>query len=255
MNWGHLLFGFSGRINRAKIWLWILLWIIAWVGLAYVSAFIGNIWPLINPWRTVFDVAAMTCRSICGRNLALDKPYPRAFGVWPAVFLLLAFSWTELVYPTPAVPSHIAYLTLGYSVLTWAGMVLFGSDTWLRHGELFTVVFGTFARFAPTEVCTAQAKPQFLLRRFGTGLTGRERISLSMMALVLLLLSSVLYDGLIATPEWSVAESTIAASLSGTMCSLIPISTLSCMRSSRRSRSCRASCVPMWNSCVACTSI
>src|SRR5260370_4183569 len=35
-----------------------------------------------------------------------------------------------------------------------------------------------------------------------------------MMALVLLLLSSVLYDGLIATPEWSVAESTIAASLS-----------------------------------------
>jgi uncharacterized membrane protein YhaH (DUF805 family) len=31
MDWGHLLFGFSGRINRAKIWLWILIWIIAWV--------------------------------------------------------------------------------------------------------------------------------------------------------------------------------------------------------------------------------
>src|SRR5260370_13753671 len=35
-----------------------------------------------------------------------------------------------------------------------------------------------------------------------------------MMALVLLLLSSVLYDGLIATPEWSVAEPTIVVSLS-----------------------------------------
>src|SRR5258708_8390638 len=93
-------------------------------------------------------------------------------------------------------------------------MVLFGSETWLRHGELFTVVFGTFARFAPTEICAAQPKPQFLLRRFGAGLTGRERISLSMTALVLLLLSSVLYDGLIATPEWSVAESAIIASLS-----------------------------------------
>jgi uncharacterized membrane protein YhaH (DUF805 family) len=31
MDWGHLLFGFNGRINRAKIWLWILIWIIAWV--------------------------------------------------------------------------------------------------------------------------------------------------------------------------------------------------------------------------------
>jgi len=209
-----LLAGFFGDQNPYRNIAPTLVWIIAWVGLAYVSAFIGNIWPLINPWRTVFDVVQTTYRRICGRNLALDKPYPRALGVWPAVFLLLAFSWTELVYPTPAVPSHIAYLTLGYSVLTWAGMVLFGSETWLRHGELFTVVFGTFARFAPTEICAAQPKPQFLLRRFGAGLTGRERISLSMTALVLLLLSSVLYDGLIATPEWSVAESAIIASLS-----------------------------------------
>jgi len=26
---GHLLFGFNGRINRAKYWLWILLYLIA----------------------------------------------------------------------------------------------------------------------------------------------------------------------------------------------------------------------------------
>jgi uncharacterized membrane protein YhaH (DUF805 family) len=38
MNWGHLLFGFSGRINRAKIWLWILIWIIAWV-VGMIAAF------------------------------------------------------------------------------------------------------------------------------------------------------------------------------------------------------------------------
>jgi len=28
MTWGHLLFGFTGRINRAKFWLWILLYIL-----------------------------------------------------------------------------------------------------------------------------------------------------------------------------------------------------------------------------------
>src|SRR6185312_1892809 len=57
-------------------------------------------------------------------------------------------------------------------------------------------------------------KPQFLLRRFGAGLTHRKQVSPSMMALVLLLLSSVLYDGLIATPEWSAAESAIIMRLS-----------------------------------------
>ncbi|MGY2805742.1 hypothetical protein [Bradyrhizobium sp. USDA 4506] len=209
-----LLAGFLGDQNPYRNLAPTLVWIIAWVGLAYVSALVGDIWPLINPWRTVFDAAETVYRHICGRNLALDKTYPHALGIWPAVLLLLAFSWTELVYPTPAVPSHIASFALGYSVLTWAGMFLFGGETWLRHGELFTVIFGTFARLAPTEIRTARPKPQFLLRRFGTGLTGREQVSPSMMAFVLLLLSSVLYDGLIATPEWSVAESAIIARLS-----------------------------------------
>jgi uncharacterized membrane protein YhaH (DUF805 family) len=29
MSWGHFLFGFSGRLNRAKYWLWILIYLIA----------------------------------------------------------------------------------------------------------------------------------------------------------------------------------------------------------------------------------
>jgi hypothetical protein len=209
-----LVAGFFGDQNPYRNLAPTLVWIIAWVGLAYVSAFVGNVWPLINPWRTVFDVVQTAYGQVTRRTLALNKPYPQALGVWPAVLLLLAFSWTELVYPTPAVPSHLASFALGYSVLTWTGMFLFGSETWLRHGELFTVVFGTLARFAPTDIRTAQPKPQFLLRRFGAGLTGREQISPSMMALVLLLLSSVLYDGLIATPEWSIAESAVIARLS-----------------------------------------
>ena len=34
-----------------------LMWIIGWVGLAYVSALIGDVWAVINPWRTLFDAA------------------------------------------------------------------------------------------------------------------------------------------------------------------------------------------------------
>ena len=31
MNWGHYLFGFSGRINRAKLWLWLLIYFLVLV--------------------------------------------------------------------------------------------------------------------------------------------------------------------------------------------------------------------------------
>src|SRR6187551_1615662 len=85
-----------------------------------------------------------------GSEFSCRLPYPAAFRLWAAVALLLMFSWIELVYPTPAVPAHIACFAVGYSVLTWAGMILFGRDAWIRHGEVFSVFFGTFARFAPT---------------------------------------------------------------------------------------------------------
>ena len=84
-----------------------LVWIIGWVGLAYVSALIGDVWALINPWRTLFDAADSLYRRNTGRPFSLNWPYPSALGAWPAVVLLLAFSWIELVYPNPAVPlSH-----------------------------------------------------------------------------------------------------------------------------------------------------
>jgi len=100
-----------------------LVWIIWWVGLAIFSAFVGNIWAVVNPWRILFDWADRVYRALTARaGLALRLPYPEAFGVWPAVGLLLAVSWTELVFPSPAVPANIAWLALGYSLLTWAGM-------------------------------------------------------------------------------------------------------------------------------------
>ncbi len=191
----------------------IMIWIVAWVGLAYVSAFVGNLWTLINPWRTAFDWAESLFGRVTGRHLSLRLHYPEALGVWPAAILLLAFAWFELVYPSPAVPAQIALAAVGYSILTWTGMVAFGSE-WLRHGEVFSVVFRTYARFAPTQARDGPGGPEVNLRPFGSGLLDRVA-SPSMTAFVLLLLATVLYDGLLATPEWSSLESTVLALLGG----------------------------------------
>src|SRR5262249_52883401 len=135
-------------------------------------------------------------------------PYPTALGVWPAVVLLVAVSWTELVFPSPAAPANIAWLVLGYSLLTWSGMATFGSEVWLQHGEVFTVFFGVFARFAPTEA--APGGRGLALRPFGAGLLTAAPTAPSMVAFVLLGLSSVLYDGVLTTPEWAEFERVLA---------------------------------------------
>ena len=177
-----------------------LVWIVWWVGLVYVQAFVGDIWSFINPWRTIYDVADQCCRRVArGRELSLRLPYPQALGAWPACLLLLAFAWIELIYPGASVPRHIACLAIAYSILTWTGTLAFGRDAWLRHGEVFTLAFGTLARFAPTEGVAGRLH----LRPFGAGLLDGQPVSTSMVAFVLLLLAIVLYDGLSATGEWA----------------------------------------------------
>jgi hypothetical protein len=187
-----------------------MVWIIWWVGLAYVCAFVGDVAALINPWRTLFELFERTYYGLTGRpSPALNLPYPPWLGIWPAVVLLFAFAWLELIYPNPAGPSVIAAVAVAYTIATLLGMLVFGRETWLQNAELFTVVFGTFARFAPLEI-RARSACGLALRPYAAGLTRAGAVSPSMMAFVLLLLASVLYDGALGTPEWEAVEAFLA---------------------------------------------
>src|SRR5215207_3277890 len=100
-------------------------WVIWWVGFGILSAFVGNIWALINPWSTAFNFAKALVRP--GAKLPW-LPYPRWLGGWPACGLLLMFAWIELVAPGRDVPRNVAAAILIYSGLTWTGFVFFGKD-------------------------------------------------------------------------------------------------------------------------------
>ena len=173
---------------------------------------LGGLWPLINPWRTIFDSIETIYQGLTRQpGLSLRVPYPQRLGVWPAFALLFAFSWTELIFPSPAVPLHIAWLAIGYSILTFISMLVFGGECWLAHGEVFTQVFGTFARFAPLELRADPQRCRLALRPFGAGLLDSSSVSTSVMAFVLLLLATVLFDGALGTPEWGQLETALAA--------------------------------------------
>lgn len=199
-----LLAGIFGRQNPFKNIAPTAVWVIWWVGLAYVSALLGDLWALINPWNILFTWAEGLHRRLKpGRRLSFDLPYPEWLGVWPAVVLFLAFAWAELVWEGAEVPSRLAGAAVLYSILTWTGMLVFGRERWLWRGEVFSIFFGTLARFAPMEFRTDSANREWVLRPFGAGLLTAEPIHYSQMVFVLLMLSTVTFDGFIETPVWT----------------------------------------------------
>ena len=130
------------------------IWIAWWVGFSYLSAFIGNVWCVINPWAALFEwyeeffpIQSVWRRARIG--------WPKTLGVWPATGLFIAFAWIELVWDGRSIPSRLAWLAIGFSAITWMGMLLFGRNTWLRYGDPFALAFSVLARFAPTESCAA----------------------------------------------------------------------------------------------------
>ena len=223
------LVGLQSGFNIAPTFVWVT-WL---VGFSFFTAFVGNVWPLVNPWSILFDWAEGLARRLGYRDgLELGEPYPEALGVWPAVGLYLVFVWVENVFSGSAVPRNIALFALSYTMITLYGMAFFGKETWLRRGEPFSVFFGLLGRFAPTEVrvnstnlcrdcdgCSVTAggecvncyecfartpsdERELNLRPPAVGLGRPERVPPGGVAFVIVVLAGVTFDGLLETPLW-----------------------------------------------------
>src|ERR671912_432536 len=223
------LVGLQSGFNIAPTFVWVT-W---WVGLSLITAFVGNLWPLVNPWKVVFDWAEGLVRRLGYRDgLEFDEPFPEALGIWPAVGLYLVFVWIENVFAGSYVPRNIALFALAYSLITLYGMAFFGKETWLRRGDAFSVFFGLLGRFAPTEVrvkdpdvclgcdgcgddagggcvncyeCFVRAAPderELNLRPPAVGLGLPEKVTPGGAAFVIVVLAGVTFDGLLETPLW-----------------------------------------------------
>ena len=140
-----VLAGFAGSQNPNRNIAPTLVWILWWMGFTYLTVLLGNLWPALNPWRTLYDWV--------GRD-SLEKPkrFPERFIGWAALAGLLAFGWVELIFPFRATPAVLAWLVVGYSLLTWAGMSRYGPHAWLANADPFHRLFELFSRFAPFAV-------------------------------------------------------------------------------------------------------
>ena len=185
--------GFWGSRDPLSNPLPLTIWTLLWVAMALVQGLLGDVWAWLNPWYGPCRLVALFRQN--DAPLAL----PRCLGQWPAVALLFAFTWFDLVYPAPDDPERLARAAGFYWLGTFIAMVVFGHEEWSRRGEFLTVFFRLLSHFA---LFGRDGQGCLTLRWPGARLLEIAPLSKSGVAFVLLALSSVSFDGLTHTFFW-----------------------------------------------------
>ncbi len=199
--------GLFGAQNPYRNMAPLAVWTVAWVGVSAISAMLGNFWALINPWVILFTWAeTFHARLWPGRRLSLELRYPARLGAGPAVILFMALVWIGLVWEAGQTPARMALVIAAYSAITWTGMTLFGKETWIQNGEALSLAFSLLARLAPTETARrveVDAAPTLYLRAPGSGLLTDRPVPWALTVMVLLMLATAVFDGMVDTPAWT----------------------------------------------------
>src|SRR6266852_7871888 len=162
-------------------------WLVFWIAVPISIAVIGNYWPYISPLNVVARLVGLTAR----------LEWPASWGYWPATILFFLFACGELVFNgVTTTPAGTAQGMIAYGIVNVVMAYLFGAETWLRRGEVFSVLFATWGRLGYFRFGTSGA------RGFFGGLRRPFEASVSRLTFVLMLLVSVSFDGLLATPAW-----------------------------------------------------
>jgi hypothetical protein len=173
-------------------------WLVFWIAAPISVAVVGNYWPYISPLNAV--------ARLVGRQPRLT--WPASWGYWPATILFFLFACGELVFNgVTTTPAGAAQVILAYGILNALMAYLFGAETWLRRGEVFSVLFATWGRLGFFRFGAPGR------RGFFGGLTRPFEASISRLTFVLMLLVSVSFDGLLATPAWKNVVAGLAESL------------------------------------------
>ncbi|MGF1514577.1 MAG: hypothetical protein ACFB5Z_12915 [Elainellaceae cyanobacterium] len=194
--------GFIGTQRPLQNFAPTFVWVVFWVGLAFISALVGNLWAALNPWSALFEWAEALYQTVTGRQSLSWIPYPESLGVWPAALLMLGFSWLELVWREAQIPWNTSGAVLLYSVVTWLGMLVYGRAAWLAHGEVFTLVFGLFSNLAPCRLDTKDGETVLVVQPYASEFTRLKAPDASQLVFVLMLLAILSFDGFKDTPLW-----------------------------------------------------
>jgi hypothetical protein len=178
----------------------VLTWVDFWVGLGVVSFFVGYVWDFVSP----LNACARALDRALARADVQPLRYPERLGQWPAIVLLLVWTWMELIWDRAKDPRTLALIVIAYFIASLVGSALFGAAAWLGNVELFTVLSRTFGRFGvidldprnPDDWLAAPSDERVVrLRPYGAGLRTDPPLPFGGGAFVLTALATVVFDG------------------------------------------------------------
>lgn len=162
-------------------------WVVAWLVLPFAAAVVGNIWAVMNPWRTL------------GRLARIEGPAgPGGWGVWPAAVVFMAIVWLELVYPQSGDPQILGMATLVYTVAIMGLAFRFGTERVVASTEAFSVYHRLLSGIAPVG---RRSDGRMGWRGWLRALPVLPRWP-GLAAFVVAMIGTVTYDGLSGTPWW-----------------------------------------------------
>jgi hypothetical protein len=184
-------------------------YVVFWLGLVPVAVLLGDVWPMLNPWKAAADALSWVLDRF-GLQTGSGAEYPARLGRWPAAFSLFLYAALELAYWNPAAPRSLGLAIFIYSAVTWMGAAVFGRAAWFPNGEAFTAYFGFLARMAPFAVREREGRSEVVSRPPLVGLAFRHARPGSI-AFVAVMLGSVAFDGFSRTVWWQDRRASLAA--------------------------------------------
>ena len=185
--------GLVGSRSAMLNWNMTFFWILFVLVFTYLTAFIGDVYAIVSPWRVICDwVERWRPGLLRGRF-----PYPTRLAYYPALVLYVAFIWIELFARTQ--PWSLSWILIGYTIVNVAGAWLIGMEAWFRYGEFFAVFLRIVAKIAPFEVEAGR----IVLRQPFMGLVKEPAEHASLLLFILFMLSSTAFDGVHDTLAWT----------------------------------------------------
>lgn len=184
--------GLFGEDNPYSNFSMTFFWIIFVLGLTYLSAFVGNIYAVMNPWKTLVEWYEI----LSHRKMKGIIHSPRNLSYWPAFLFYFLFIWTELIGQTT--PYRLSIILIHYTIVTIAGVFLMGKRSWFHHCEFFSVFFRIIGKMAIFEV----NKGKLYLRPPFIGLLKEKAEDVSLLLFILFMLASTAFDGFRETIPW-----------------------------------------------------
>ncbi len=186
-----ILAGLFGRDIGARSIVPVLVWVVAWLVVPFVSGFTGNVWAIVNPWRTL------------GRMFRFDSAeQPEILdqvGIYPAAVALLAFTWLELVYPDAGSPRALAVAAVAYTFYVLGMASWAGTTSGLQAGEFFSTYNRAISAIAPFG---RDSDGSLVWRGWLRALAVLPEWK-GIAFFVVVMIGTVSYDGLSGTPWWN----------------------------------------------------